>query len=106
MAPKLLLVFSIPGKVPLFFYGMHIAIMGVFVKTIGFVLPGGRRDRNTDRFCGNDDVMIPLCMWFYRVKSKSGIGCDEDDLRRKVGQGGKVVRLVRTGRRLEIVNKP
>ncbi len=69
--PWLMEVFSIPGRVPLFFYGMHIAIMGVFVKRLDlFYREGGV----TDSLIGLAVmmvIMLPLCKWFYGVKSQS-----------------------------------
>jgi hypothetical protein len=70
--PKLLLIFTIPGRVPLFFYGMHIAIMGVFIKRTGFLYREGGVMETLIAFAVMMVVMIPLCIWFYRVKSRSG----------------------------------
>jgi uncharacterized membrane protein len=73
IAPKVLLVFSIPGKVPLFFYGMHIAIMGVFVKRLdlfSLYRQGGVFDTLV-AFGVMLILMLPLCWWFYKVKSRS-----------------------------------
>lgn len=72
LAPKLLLVFSIPGRVPLFFYGMHIAIMGVFVKRMDWMYREGGVTETLIGFAVMMVVMLPLCIWFYRVKRKSG----------------------------------
>lgn len=71
VAPKLLLVFSIPGKVPLFFYCMHIAIMGVFVKRMDLFYREGGVAASLIGVAIMMVIMIPLCIWFYRVKSKS-----------------------------------
>jgi uncharacterized membrane protein len=71
VAPKLLMVFSIPGKVPLFFYGMHIAIMGVFVKRLGLFYREGGVLASLIAFAVMLMVMFPLCKWFYGVKSRS-----------------------------------
>jgi uncharacterized membrane protein len=71
-APRLLVVFSIPGKVPLFFYGMHIAIMGVFVKRLDWMYRDGGVTETLIAFLVMFAIMIPLCLWFYRVKSRSG----------------------------------
>ncbi|MCK9399390.1 MAG: heparan-alpha-glucosaminide N-acetyltransferase domain-containing protein [Bacteroidales bacterium] len=71
VAPKLLVVFSIPGKVPLFFYGMHIAIMGVFVKRLGLFYREGGVLATLIGFAVMLVVMLPLCKWFYGVKSRS-----------------------------------
>jgi len=71
VVPKLLLLFTIPGRVPLFFYGMHIAIMGVFVKRMDFFYRDGGVIATLIAFVVMMIIMIPLCIWFYRVKSRS-----------------------------------
>ncbi|MCX6234780.1 MAG: heparan-alpha-glucosaminide N-acetyltransferase domain-containing protein [Bacteroidetes bacterium] len=71
VAPKLLVVFSIPGKVPLFFYCMHIAIMGVFVKRLGLFYREGGVLASLIGLAVMLVVMLPLCKWFYGVKSRS-----------------------------------
>lgn len=71
VAPKLLVVFSIPGKVPLFFYGMHIAIMGVFVKRLDLFYREGGVLASLIGFAVMMVVMLPLCKWFYGVKNRS-----------------------------------
>lgn len=70
-APKLLTVFTIPGKVALFFYLMHIAIMGVFSKRLGFFYREGEVLATMVGVAVMLVVMIPLCKWFYGVKSRS-----------------------------------
>jgi len=70
--PKLLLVFTIPGRVPLFFYGVHIAILGVLVKRTDLFYRQGGVKETLIGFVAMMIVMIPLCIWFYRVKRKSG----------------------------------
>jgi uncharacterized membrane protein len=71
VVPKLLVVFTIPGRVPLFFYGMHIAIMGVFVKRLDFLYREGGVLTTLIAFAVMMVVMLPLCIWFFRVKSRS-----------------------------------
>lgn len=73
VAPKVLLVFSIPGKVPLFFYCMHIAIMGVFVKRFDLfhMYREGGVLTTLIAFAVMLVVMLPLCNWFYGVRSRS-----------------------------------
>ena len=71
IAPKLLKIFSIPGKVPLFFYGMHLAILGVFVKRFDlFYRDGGITETMIGAFVLLI-IMLPLCQWFYKVKRRS-----------------------------------
>jgi uncharacterized membrane protein len=72
ISPKILWIFSITGKVPLFFYGMHIAIMGVFVKRLDFLYRDGGVKETLIAFVIMMIIMIPLCMWFFKVKSRSG----------------------------------
>lgn len=72
ISPKILWIFSIPGRVPLFFYGMHIAIMGVFIKRTGWMYREGGVTETLIAFVVMFAVMIPLCLWFYKVKSRSG----------------------------------
>jgi uncharacterized membrane protein len=71
LAPKLLLVFSIPGKVPLFFYCMHIAIMGVFVKRLDLFYREGGVVASLIGVAVMLVIMLPLCNWFYAVKKRS-----------------------------------
>jgi len=71
VAPKLLMVFSIPGMVALFFYGMHIAIMGVFVKRMGLFYREGGVLASLIGVAVMLVVMLPLCKWFYGVKRRS-----------------------------------
>ncbi len=71
VAPKLLLVFTIPGKVALFFYLMHIAIMGVFVKRLGFIYREGDVLTTLIGVAVMLVIMLPLSKWFYGVKSRS-----------------------------------
>lgn len=69
--PKLLEVFSIPGKVPLFFYAVHLAILGIFVKRLGlFYREGGIITTLIGTFVMLL-IMLPLSKWFYNVKRRS-----------------------------------
>lgn len=69
--PKLTYFFSITGKVPLFFYCIHLAILGVFIKRLNiYYLEGGI----TATFVGFIIlliIMLPLSKWFYGVKARS-----------------------------------
>jgi len=71
VAPKLLEVFSIPGKVALFFYFMHIAILGVFVKRLGLFYREGEVFASLIGLAVMLLVMLPLCKWFYGVKRRN-----------------------------------
>ncbi len=70
-APKLLQIFSIPGKAPLFFYCVHLAIMGIFIKRIGLFYREGEILATLIGVVVMMLVMLPLCKWFYGVKRRS-----------------------------------
>jgi uncharacterized membrane protein len=69
--PRLVSVFSIPGKVPLFFYGVHLAILGIFIKRLDFMYRDGDVWASIVGLAAMLAVMLPLCKWFYSVKRKS-----------------------------------
>jgi len=71
VAPWLLKIFTIPGRVPLFFYGMHIAILGIFVKRLDFFYREGGVSATLIGFLIMMVIMLPLCWWFYGVKRRS-----------------------------------
>jgi uncharacterized membrane protein len=71
VAPKLLKVFSIPGKVPLFFYAVHLAILGIFVKRMDFYYREGEVIASLIGLAIMLIIMLPLCKWFYGVKCRS-----------------------------------
>lgn len=71
VAPKLLMVFSIPGKVPLFFYAVHLAILGIFVKRLDLFYREGEIWATFIGFAVMLLIMLPLCKWFYGVKRRS-----------------------------------
>jgi uncharacterized membrane protein len=71
IAPKILVPLSIPGKVPLFFYTIHLAILGIFVKRLDLFYRDGGVVATLVGFCIMLAVMLPLCTWFYGVKSRS-----------------------------------
>jgi len=70
-APKILKVFSIPGKVPLFFYAVHLAILGIFVKRIELFYREGEVLASLIGVVVMLVIMLPLCKWFYGVKRRS-----------------------------------
>lgn len=69
--PKVTRVFSITGKVPLFFYCIHLAILGVFVKRLDFFYLRGDIALTFIGFAIMLCIMLPLSAWFYRVKLRS-----------------------------------
>jgi uncharacterized membrane protein len=72
LIPKAMWIFAIPGRVALFFYGMHIAIMGVFVKRLDWMYRQGGVTETLIAFAVMLVIMLPLCWWFYGVKKRSG----------------------------------
>ena len=71
IAPKLMIIFSLPGKVPLFFYAVHLAILGIFVKRTGLFYREGGIIATLIGVVVMMLVMLPLCKWFYGVKRRS-----------------------------------
>lgn len=71
IAPKLLSFLSIPGKVPLFFYAMHLAILGIFVKRFDLFYREGGVLTSLLGMTLMLIIMLPLCKWFYGVKLRS-----------------------------------
>jgi uncharacterized membrane protein len=71
IAPRLFTIFSIPGKVPLFFYAVHLAIMGIFIKRLDFFYREGEVVESLIGVLIMLIIMLPLCKWFYGVKRKS-----------------------------------
>lgn len=69
--PKLLQIFTIPGKVPLFFYAVHLAILGIFVKRFDFFYREGGVWASLIGLLIMMLIMLPLSKWFYRIKRKS-----------------------------------
>jgi len=71
IVPKLLVVFTIPGKVPMFFYAVHLAILGIFVKRIDIFYRDGWVLESLLGVLVMLAIMLPLCKWFYGVKLRS-----------------------------------
>ena len=71
ISPKLLKVFSIPGKVPMFFYAVHLAILGVFTRIFPEFYRNGDVSTAFIGLAGMLIIMLPLCKWFYGVKLRS-----------------------------------
>jgi len=70
-APEVLSIFSIPGKVPLFFYAVHLAFLGVFIKRLDFYYREGGIPETLLATAVLLCIMLPLCKWFYGVRSRS-----------------------------------
>jgi len=71
IAPRLLTLFTIPGRVPLFFYAVHLALLGIFVKRLDFFYREGEIMATFIGFLITLAVMLPLCRWSYGVKRRS-----------------------------------
>lgn len=69
--PNLPAPLGIVGKVPLFFYCVHIGILGVFSKRLGFFYHEGAVAASLFGMLVMLAVMMPLAIWFGRVKRKS-----------------------------------
>jgi uncharacterized membrane protein len=71
VTPKILEVFTIVGKVPLFFYCVHIGILGIFAKRIGIYYREGDVISSLIGLAIMLIIMLPLSKWFAAVKRKS-----------------------------------
>lgn len=69
--PKATYLFSVTGKVPLFFYCIHLAILGVFVKRMNICYLEGGITATFVGFIILLIIMLPLSKWFYGVKVRS-----------------------------------
>ncbi len=69
--PKVLDVVGIIGKVPLFFYCMHIALLGIFSKRINFFYRVGDLTETLIGAALLLTVMLLLSAWFWKVKQRS-----------------------------------
>ena len=69
--PKLLKFLSIVGRVPLFFYCVHIAILGIISKRIGLFYREGEVIETLIGFAVMLIVMLPLAKWFGGLKQRS-----------------------------------
>ncbi|MBD3161430.1 MAG: DUF1624 domain-containing protein [Candidatus Eisenbacteria bacterium] len=59
------------GKVPLFFYGVHIALLGIFSKRLDLYYREGEVLASLIGWVILLAVMYPLAIWFGRVKRRS-----------------------------------
>ena len=69
--PKLLNILSVVGRVPLFFYCAHIALLGIFSKRIDLYYREGGVTETLIGFAIMLTIMLPLAKWFGRVKQRS-----------------------------------
>jgi len=69
--PKILSVFSTVGRVPLFFYCVHIALLGIFSKRIDLFYREGGVAATLIGFAIMLLIMLPLAKWFGGIKQRS-----------------------------------
>lgn len=69
--PKLTAPLGIVGRVPLFFYCAHIAILGIFSKRIDLYYREGAVTASLVGWVILLTVMVPLAIWFGGVKRRS-----------------------------------
>jgi uncharacterized membrane protein len=71
LIPKLLKFLSIVGRVPLFFYCVHIALLGIFSKRFDLYYREGAVYETLIGFAIMLIIMLPLAKWFGGVKQRS-----------------------------------
>lgn len=71
LVPRLLQPLATIGRVPLFFYGVHIAILGIVSKRMGLYYHEGGVAASLIGWVVLLIVMYPLALWFARVKTRS-----------------------------------
>lgn len=69
--PRLTGVFGIVGRVPLFFYCVHIGILGIFSNRIGIFYREGGVAATVVGLAIMLVIMLPLAVWFGGVKRRS-----------------------------------
>lgn len=62
---------GIVGRVPLFFYCIHLAVLGVFSKRMGLYYREGEVVASIIGWIALLAVMLPLAAWFGKIKAKS-----------------------------------
>jgi uncharacterized membrane protein len=70
-AKSLLGIFAIVGRAPLFFYAVHLAILGIFVKRMDLYYRQGDIWWTLVLFIVMLAIMIPLTQWFTGQKKRS-----------------------------------
>jgi uncharacterized membrane protein len=69
--PKLLAPLRMIGRVPLFYYCVHIALLGIFSKRLGIYYREGEVTASLVGWVVMMAVMLPLTAWFGGVKRRS-----------------------------------
>lgn len=68
---RLLSPFAIVGRVPMFFYAVHIPLLAIFTRRFGIYYRQGEVLASFVGLVGLLAVMIPLAIWFGGVKRRS-----------------------------------
>ena len=71
VSPRIPSPLGVIGRVPLFFYCVHIGILGVFSKRIGIYYREGEVTASLIGCLIMLGVMFPLAVWFGGVKRRS-----------------------------------
>ncbi|MBU1072911.1 hypothetical protein KKG45_06670 [bacterium] len=71
MYTKLLRPFAIVGRVPMFFYAVHIPLLAIFTRRFGVYYREGEVLASFVGLVGLLAVMMPLAIWFGGVKRRS-----------------------------------
>jgi hypothetical protein len=71
MVPWLVAWLGKIGRVPLFFYCVHIGLLGVFSKRMGLYYHQGGVAESLIGWVVLVAIMFPLAVWFGRVKARS-----------------------------------
>jgi hypothetical protein len=67
---SLLKPLSIVGRVPLFFYAVHIPLLAIFTRHLGIYYRQGAVLASLVGWVGLLGIMIPLSLWFVPVKRR------------------------------------
>jgi len=71
ISPKITAPLGIVGRVPLFYYCIHIAILGIFSKRLDIYYREGAVAESLFGWVIMMIIMLPLAAWFGRVKRRS-----------------------------------
>jgi hypothetical protein len=69
--PNIIKALGIVGKVPLFFYCMHLAILGIFSNRMDLFYREGGVAETLIGFAIMLVIMLPLAKWFSGIKQRS-----------------------------------
>lgn len=71
LVKRLLNFISLPGKVPMFFYAIHLAILGLICRVFPDVYRFGEILETLTGFVILLALLLPVCKWFFNIKSRS-----------------------------------